>query len=65
MPSFDNTKGQFLNMQQVSEKLKIKLPALGKLITQKQFPVPDKTTNGVQYWNARTVETWLGGQPAK
>lgn len=64
MPNFDPTRGQMLNLQEVAHKLKIGLPALSRLITQKQFPAADKTVNGVQYWNARTVDAWLGQQPA-
>jgi len=63
MPNFDQTKGQLLSMQLVADRLKIRLPALGKLLTEGKFPRPDITTNGVQYWNARTVQTWLGQQP--
>lgn len=65
MPAFDNTKGQFLTIQQVAEKLKIRLPVLGTLLNMGSFPAADKTVNGVQYWNNRTVQTWLGSQPTK
>lgn len=65
MPVFDNTKGQFLTIQQVADTLKLRLAQLGAMIKQKSFPAPDKTLNGVQYWNQRTVQTWLGSQPSK
>ena len=65
MPAFDNTKGQFLNIQQIAEKLKLRLPVLDSMIAQKSFPAADKSVNGVQYWNQRTVQTWLGSQPTK
>lgn len=64
MPAFDNTKGQFLTIQQVADKLKLRLAQLGTMINQKSFPAADKTLNGVQYWNQRTVQTWLGSQPS-
>jgi predicted DNA-binding transcriptional regulator AlpA len=65
MPVFDITKGQFLTLQQVADKLKLRLPQLGNMIAQRAFPSSDKTVNGVQYWNQRTVQTWLGSQPTK
>lgn len=65
MAEFDPTVGQMLTMQQVATMLKLRLIQLDRLIATKQFPGPDKTVNGVQYWNDRTVQTWLDRQPTK
>jgi len=65
MPAFDVTKGQFLDFQHVALTLKVSLPYLNTLILDGRFPAADKTVNGVQYWNNRTVQTWLGVQPTK
>lgn len=65
MAEFDPSIGQFLTLQQVATKLKLRLLQLDRMITNKQFPACDKTVNGVQYWNERTVQTWLDHQPTK
>lgn len=65
MAEFDPTVGQMLSLQQVATKLKLRLAQLDRMIASRQFPAPDKTVNGVQYWNDRTVQTWLGNQPTK
>jgi predicted DNA-binding transcriptional regulator AlpA len=65
MAEFDPTVGQMLSLEQVAVKLKLRLAQLDRLIATKQFPTCDKSVNGVQYWNDRSVQTWLGHQPTK